>query len=145
MRLRRTVTALAMTAAAAGTALVAAPAAQAAAPSPNCLGYTAFCFFYNSNQQGSVAGWDMKDGWRGTDDTINLGGFLTTGPGQGVPVKNNAASATFQSPGHCGGFVRVYATEGWNGSVFDDVPACSSINLSSRTKNHNRAIRGIGF
>ncbi|MFJ9823307.1 hypothetical protein ACIRSU_02905 [Streptomyces sp. NPDC101160] len=146
MRLRKAVTALAMTAAAAvGTGLMSAPAAQAATPSPNCLGARAFCFFYNSSQQGSVIGWDMNTGWRGTENLYNYGSFITPGAGQGVPVYDHAASATYQYPGVCYGFVRVYREAGWTGSVFEDVPACSSINLTTGlTKNHNRAIQRIG-
>lgn len=147
MRIRKAVTAVATAAAALVGTLSLAPAAEAAAPpSPNCLGYTAFCFFYNSGQKGSVAGWDMSQGWRGTGDTHTLGPFLTTGAGQGDLVWDSAASATFQSPGHCQGYVRVYRETGWNGGVFEDVWACSSINLTKGvTKNHNRAIQAIGL
>lgn len=121
----------------AGVATLAlAPTAQAAAPpSPDCLGARAFCLWYNSNQQGSVAGWDLSTGFQGFPNLKDAGRFLTPGEGQGVPVKNNAASATYQFPGQCRGDVKVFVNSGWSGP-YDTVPACSAINLV-KTKNDN--------
>ncbi|MEV0267131.1 hypothetical protein AB0I49_38145 [Streptomyces sp. NPDC050617] len=118
-----------------GSTLALAPAAQAAPPKPGCLGARAFCFWYNSNQTGSVAGWDLNTGFRGFQNLADAGKFLTSGNGQGVPVKNNAASATYQFPGNCGGSVDVYFNSGWTGAS-DNVPACSGVNLV-KTKNNN--------
>ncbi|MBD0711571.1 MULTISPECIES: hypothetical protein [unclassified Streptomyces] len=135
MNLRHAFTAAALAGAATLSTLAMAPTAQAAPNNPNCLGARAFCLWYNSNQSGSVAGWDLSTGFRGFANLATAGAFLTPGAGQGVSVKNNAASATYQYPGVCYGNVQVFYNSNWMGAS-DTVPACGNINLVA-TKNND--------
>lgn len=135
MKTRRILATLLLTGTVATVTLAMSPAAQAAPNNPNCLGARAFCLWFNSNQSGSVAGWDLSTGFQGFANLANAGAFLTPGPGQGVAVKNNAASATYQYPNQCRGNVQVFFNNNWSG-VSDTVPACGNINLV-RTKNEN--------
>ncbi|MGW1178991.1 peptidase inhibitor family I36 protein [Kitasatospora sp. NPDC002543] len=139
MRTRRILTTLLLAGTTAAATLAVTPAAQAAPNNPNCLGARAFCLWYNANQTGSVAGWDLSTGFSGFTDLANAGAFLTSGAGQGTAVKNNAASATYQYPGHCVGNVQVFYNESWTGAS-DTVPACGNINLV-RTKNNDASFR----
>lgn len=143
MRFTRKLTGLVIASAATLAALAgtAAPA-QAAPNNPNCLGTRAFCFWYNSNQAGSVAGWDLNTGFKGFANLADAGVFVGPGAGQGVPVKNNAASATYQDHGVCYGYVDVFFNSNWMGPS-DRVPACGNINLSV-TKNDNASFRVTG-
>ncbi|MEV7358407.1 hypothetical protein [Kitasatospora sp. NPDC091276] len=135
MKTRRILTTLLLAGTVATATLAVSPAAQAAPNNPNCLGARAFCLWYNANQIGSVAGWDLSTGFKGFDNLANAGAFLTPGPGQGTAVKNNAASATYQYPGHCVGNVQVFYNENWSGPS-DLIVACGNGNLV-RTKNED--------
>ncbi|MEV7279965.1 peptidase M23 [Streptomyces sp. NPDC093111] len=135
MNLKHALTAAALAGAATLSTLAMAPAAQAAPNNPNCLGARAFCLWYNSNQSGSVAGWDLSTGFPGFSDLGNAGAFLTAGAGQGIAVKNHAASATYQYPNNCTGNVQVFFNSNWMGA-YDTVPACGNINLV-KTKNND--------
>ncbi|MEU1290638.1 peptidase M23 [Kitasatospora sp. NPDC005856] len=132
---RRILTTLLLAGTVATATLAASPAAQAAENNPNCLGARAFCLWYNSNQSGSVAGWDLSTGFKGFSNLANAGAFLTPGAGQGTPVKNNAASATYQYWGHCTGNVQVFYYSGWSGPS-DTIAACGNGNLVN-TKNED--------
>ncbi|MFF5160768.1 hypothetical protein ACFY3N_31905 [Streptomyces sp. NPDC000348] len=135
MPFKRALTGLIVASAATMATLAGTAPAQAAPNNPNCLGARAFCLWYNSNQSGSVAGWDLSTGFRGFSNLSDAGAFLSPGPGQGIPVKNNAASATYQYPGVCYGNVQVFFYSNWSGP-YDTVPACGNINLGV-TKNNN--------
>ncbi|MFF2951509.1 peptidase M23 [Kitasatospora sp. NPDC057965] len=135
MKTRRILTTLLLAGTVATATLAVTPVAQAAPNNGNCRGARAFCFWYNSNQSGSVAGWDLLTGFRGFYDLADAGAFQGPGRGQGVAVKNNAASATYQFPGNCFGYVEVFYNSGWSGPS-DVVPACGNINLVW-TKNDN--------
>ncbi|MCX5071482.1 hypothetical protein ACFWHQ_28755 [Streptomyces sp. NPDC060334] len=128
-----------------GAALVAlSPGiAQADVPSSRCQvnhpATQAFCFHYNSNQSGAIAGWDTSyfEGFQRLDDA---GVFIQgTGAGETRPVKNNAASATFQKPNNCYGRVEVYFNSNWSGA-YDTIWACTGANLV-KTKNNNASFR----
>ncbi|MCX4682708.1 hypothetical protein OG401_42075 [Kitasatospora purpeofusca] len=135
MKTRRILSTLLLAGTVATATLAVTPTAQAAPNNGNCRGARAFCFWYNSNQSGSVAGWDLSTGFRGFENLINAGAFVGPGRGQGAAVKNNAASATYQFPGNCFGHVEVFYNSGWSGPS-DTVPACGNINLV-KTKNNN--------
>ncbi|MGW9212279.1 peptidase inhibitor family I36 protein [Embleya sp. NPDC055664] len=125
----------------AGAAVVGqAPSAQAAPPSPRCLLHgsatRAFCYFYNSNQQGGVAGWDLTY----ADGVGNLAGYeFALGAGTGLPVKNNAASATYQVAGSCTGYALSYYLSNYAGPA-DFIFACTGENLVE-TYNQNASFK----
>ncbi|MFB7381531.1 hypothetical protein ACFC26_37625 [Kitasatospora purpeofusca] len=135
MRIRLAAVALSVTA----TSFVAfAPAAHAEPPSSRCLvlapAQQAFCYFYNSGQNGAVRGWDTTN-FAGYSNIDNAPGdtayfVLGSGAGSGLRVKNHAGSATYQRPGQCSGYVRSYYNSGWSGA-YDQIEACSGKNLQA--------------
>jgi hypothetical protein len=123
----------------AGAAVIGfAPTAQADPPSSRCeikgSATQAFCYFYNSGQNGAVAGWDTTN-FSGFKHLADAGTFISgTGNGGGTAVWNHAASATYVRNGGCGGYVRSYFNTQWSG-VYDTIYACSGINL---VKTHDQ-------
>ncbi|MFJ1706898.1 peptidase inhibitor family I36 protein [Kitasatospora sp. NPDC088346] len=118
---------LKLAAAALGAALLVPAFATAAhADASDCEKWS-FCFFYNSNQQGSH---DTLG-----DSVPNLAGYIFTSPGngQGQPVKNNAASVVNNGcPAH------VYFNSNFSGPN-DFIPMFESANLEN-TYNENASL-----
>lgn len=121
MRLRRTITTIAATAALLG---VASPA-LATERNGSCE-RGELCLHYNSNLAGSFTDFYYKVPNFGTYK------FLTPGSGQGQYVKNNAASARNKA-WWC--TARIYYNSSYVG-IYDDVAAGQSRNLFN-TKNEN--------
>ncbi|CAL9452694.1 peptidase inhibitor family I36 protein [Streptomyces sp. enrichment culture] len=91
MRLSRRIAALGVTAAATGGLMFATAPQSHASAGTYCPDQEQYCmiFYYNSGYSGS------KTVFRGFDHySLNGYTFLTSGAGQGQPVKNNAASAS---------------------------------------------------
>ncbi|MEU2788521.1 peptidase inhibitor family I36 protein [Streptomyces sp. NPDC007100] len=98
-----------LAAAALGAALlVPAVATTAQAGSIHGCPDSSFCFYYNSNMQGS------HDSLRAPDNYGDLAGykFTSSGKGQGMSVKNNAASVVNNTS--C--TARVYVNSGYSGA-----------------------------
>ncbi|MFE9453050.1 peptidase inhibitor family I36 protein [Streptomyces sp. NPDC006739] len=112
---------------AAGISLSAAIPASATS---YCPGGSGSCFFYNSNRGGAVHAYSAS--------TPNFDGdvFADGGAGDGVPVKNNAASAANDTYSFT---MRVYYNSNYAG-VYDDVAPSSWRNLV-KTKNNNASLR----
>ena len=110
--------------------VIGAPSAQAAERDGICQ-TTEFCLYYNSGHQGSVS--DFKG------DIINYGSwqpecyeFKSAGAGQGLCVKNNAASVWNRTSAQ----VTVYANSGYKGAIQAFAPG-EKINLNATLKNQN--------
>ncbi|MGK5673789.1 CHAP domain-containing protein [Micromonospora sp. URMC 106] len=114
-----------------GVLAVAAPA-QAASRDGIC-DTGEFCYYYNSDHAGSIS-----------DHTGSLADYGSTQPdcyefkgagsGQGLCVKNNAASAWNRT----GSTVRVYYNSDYNGSyAYQDLAPGAKTNLNATLKNNN--------
>jgi len=93
------------------------------------------CFYYNSNQQGSVSDF--------TDSVGNYGNtqpscydFKGSGNGKGKCLKNEAASVTNRTDKP----VTVYYNSNYQGAS-QTIPAGASVNLNSTLKNQNASHR----
>ncbi len=96
-----------------------------------------FCYYYNSYQAGSMS--DHKPSqadYGATQPTCYE--FKTAGNGQGVCVKNHAASV-WNRTGHT---VRVYFNSSYGGS-YQSVAAGAKVNLNSTLKNQNASHRAL--
>jgi murein DD-endopeptidase MepM/ murein hydrolase activator NlpD len=112
-----------------GAFTVAAPSAQALAQDGSCQAGE-FCVFYNSNQQGSVSDFTASVGDYGSTQTCYK--FKGTGAGQGLCVKNNAASIWNRTFGS----VSVHYNSGYTGASQTVAPG-AKVNLSATLKNEN--------
>ena len=96
-----------------------------------------FCYYYNSYQAGSMS--DHKPSqadYGATQPTCYE--FKTAGNGQGVCVKNHAASV-WNRTGHT---VRVYFNSSYGGA-YQSVAAGAKVNLNSTLKNQNASHRAL--
>ncbi|SDP33759.1 SpoIID/LytB domain protein [Pedococcus dokdonensis] len=90
-----------------------------------------FCYYYNSNEAGSVSDFtDSLDDYGDTQPTCYE--FKGAGNGQGVCVKNNAASVWNRT----GKTVRIYYNSNFAGA-HQDVAAGTKANLNATLKNNN--------
>lgn len=94
-----------------------------------------FCFYYNSNLQGSVSDHvGSLANYGATQPTCYE--FKSSGNGQGRCIKNDAASAWNRT----GKFVRVYFNSNYGG-VYHQIPPGQKVNLSPALKNNNASHR----
>ena len=113
----------------AAAVLNAAPAA--AAPRDGTCANGEFCYYYNSNQAGSVSDFaESLDDYGTTQPTCYE--FRGKGNGRGVCVKNNAASVWNRT----GKTVRVYFNSNFAGAHQDFRPGAKG-NLNATLKNEN--------
>ncbi|MFJ5924544.1 CHAP domain-containing protein [Kitasatospora sp. NPDC092948] len=135
----RTTLTVAGTALAMAVPLVAATSAPAfAAARDGVCDAGEFCYYYNSDNAGSVSDF--------TGSLSNLGDtqptcydFKGAGNGQGICVKNNAASVWNRS----GQTVRVYFNSGYAGAYQDFAPGAKG-NLNATLKNNNASHQFLG-
>jgi hypothetical protein len=116
-----------------GASIVAAPLpAQAAARDGVCESGE-FCYYYNSNQQGSVSDFTSSlsnYGSASAPSTCYV--FKGAGNGQGLCIRNNAASVWNRTSGS----VTVYYGTGYTGAS-QTIPSGGKVNLNSTLKNDN--------
>jgi len=120
---------------AAGSVALAAPATAATTENGVCESGE-FCYYYNSDEQGSMADLPAKVSDLGNNGSGGCYKFKTSGSGQGVCVKNNAASVQNRT----GETVSVFYNSGYEGNT-DTFNAGTSGNLNSLVKNENAAHR----
>ena len=114
-----------------GSAATLVSARPVKARTPVGLNPNRVIFFYNSNFGGSHGGTGS------TNVPVLTNNFVTSGNGEGLPVKNNAASVkNTWSGGHN---AYVYSEINYVGAA-NGVSAGGGINLSSAVKNHNRSV-----
>ncbi|MGO4343678.1 peptidase inhibitor family I36 protein [Pedococcus sp. 2YAF34] len=112
-----------------GVATFASPASAAARDGACNSGE--FCYYYNSNQAGSVSDFaDSLDDYGATQPSCYE--FKGAGAGQGICVKNNAASVWNRT----GKTVRVYYNSNFAGAHQDFAPGAQA-NLNATLKNNN--------
>ncbi len=128
--LRRAVIAGAATLAVAAPVFVVASPASAAARDGVCESGE-FCYYYNSDEAGSVSDFTTSVGDYGTTEPTCYD-FKGPGNGQGTCIKNNAASVWNRSSKT----VRVYYNSNYAGS-YQDFAAGAKGNLNSTLKNNN--------
>ncbi|OLO52389.1 hypothetical protein BKH30_06780 [Actinomyces oris] len=93
------------------------------------------CFYYNSNQQGSVSDFTDSVGSYGNSQP-SCYDFKGSGNGKGKCLKNEAASVTNRT----GKPVTVYYNSNYQGAI-QTIPAGASVNLNSTLKNQNASHR----
>ncbi|GIE87317.1 SpoIID/LytB domain-containing protein [Actinoplanes regularis] len=120
------------------TALVAAlvgvavaPSAASAADRDGTCDNGEFCYYYNSNQAGSLSDFTDSEDDYGTAQP-SCYEFKSAGTGQGVCVKNNAASVWNRT----GKTVRVFFNSNFGGAS-QDFAAGAKGNLNATLKNNN--------
>jgi murein DD-endopeptidase MepM/ murein hydrolase activator NlpD len=130
MRFRTVMTAGAMLGALAASTLAGASSASAAGRDGVCNSGE-FCYYYNSDQAGSVSDFtgSLSDYGTSQPDCYE---FKGAGNGKGVCIKNNAASVWNRS----GVAVRVFYNSGYGGT-YQEIPAGTKRNLNSTLKNNN--------
>lgn len=111
-------------------AVIAVPSANAAARDGICQSGE-FCLYYNSDRQGSVSDFtsSISDYGSSQPDCYE---FKGAGAGQGLCVKNNAASAWNRTTGA----VTVYYNSGYSGAS-QGFAAGAAANLNATLKNEN--------
>jgi murein DD-endopeptidase MepM/ murein hydrolase activator NlpD len=130
MRLRTVMTAGAMLGALAASTLAAASPASAAGRDGTCNSGE-FCYYYNSDQAGSVSDFTGSVSDYGTTQP-DCYDFKGAGNGKGLCIKNDAASVWNRSSVP----VRVYYNTGYGGT-YQEIPAGAKRNLNSTLKNNN--------
>ncbi|NHN56275.1 peptidoglycan DD-metalloendopeptidase family protein [Calidifontibacter sp. DB0510] len=90
-----------------------------------------FCYYFNSNNQGSVSDFARSVGDYGTTQP-GCYDFKSRGNGKGRCVKNNAASVWNRSTKT----VRVYFNSNFGGT-FQDIKPGAKVNLNASLKNQN--------
>lgn len=120
---------VAVAALAAAGAVVSAPASAAARDGVCDSGE--FCYYYNSDHAGSISDFAGSVADYGTTQP-SCYDFKGPGAGQGLCVKNNAASVWNRSSVK----VRVYYNSGYAGAS-QDIASGSKVNLNSTLKNNN--------
>ncbi|MFC5835874.1 peptidase inhibitor family I36 protein [Nonomuraea insulae] len=113
-----------------GTALATAAPASAADRDGICQ-TGEFCYYFNSNNQGSVSDFTGSVADYSTTQPTCYD-FKSTGAGKGKCIKNSAASAWNNSTKT----VRVYFNSGYTGTYQDFAPGAKA-NLNSTLKNQN--------
>ncbi|KNX38265.1 peptidase inhibitor family I36 protein [Luteipulveratus halotolerans] len=119
---------------AAGVTALAVPSAHAAARDGVC-DTGEFCLYYNSDQAGSVSDFDGSVSDYGASQP-GCYEFKSAGAGQGLCVKNNAASVWNRT----GAVVTVFYKSGYAGAI-DSISAGTKANLKSTLKNENAGHR----
>ncbi len=116
---------------------VAAPSAQAGARDGVCESGE-FCLYYNSDHQGSVSDFvgSISDYGATQPECYE---FKGVGAGQGLCVKNNAASAWNRTTGA----VTVYYNSGYAGAN-QTITSGGKVNLSATLKNQNASHKSGG-
>ncbi len=115
-----------------GASLVAAPAANAAGRDGRCQSGE-FCYYHNSNNQGSVSDFTGSVGDYGTTQP-SCYEYKGPGNGQGTCIKNDAASVWNRT----GKKVRVYYNSNYDGSRHhQDFAPGAKKNLNATMKNNN--------
>jgi hypothetical protein len=108
-----------------------APGAASAAGRDGVCDSGEFCYYYNSNEAGSVSDFtDSQDDYGTTQPTCYE--FKGAGAGKGVCVKNNAASVWNRTSKT----VRVYFNSNFGGAT-QDFAAGAKGNLNATLKNNN--------
>ncbi|MEV4620070.1 peptidase inhibitor family I36 protein [Asanoa sp. NPDC049573] len=111
--------------------VVVAPGAASAAGRDGVCDSGEFCYYYNSNEAGSVSDFtDSQDDYGATQPTCYE--FKGAGNGKGLCVKNNAASVWNRSSKT----VRVYFNSNFGGAS-QDFAAGAKGNLNATLKNNN--------
>ncbi len=118
-----------------GTVLATASPASAAARNGVCESGE-FCYYFNSNNQGSVSDFAGSAGDYGTRQPSCFD-FKGPGAGKGKCIKNAAASVWNRS----GKTVRVYFNSNYGGSVYQDFAPGAKGNLKAGLKNQNASHR----
>jgi GH25 family lysozyme M1 (1,4-beta-N-acetylmuramidase) len=95
------------------------------------------CYYYNSYQAGSMSDHKASQADYGSTQPTCYE-FKTSGNGQGLCVKNHAASVW----NHTGHTVRVYFNTSYGGS-YQSVVAGAKVNLNSTLKNENASHRAM--
>jgi GH25 family lysozyme M1 (1,4-beta-N-acetylmuramidase) len=114
--------------------------ASAAAPAATRNGVCEageFCYYYNSNQAGSLSDHVASQADYGATQP-GCYEFRSAGSGQGVCVKNNAASVWNRT----GRTVRVYFNSSYGGT-YQSVAAGARVNLNAALKNQNASHRVV--
>ncbi|HMM93743.1 peptidase inhibitor family I36 protein [Phycicoccus sp.] len=137
---KKLLAALATAAAVAVPMLGTAAPAQAAARDGVCQSGE-FCYYYNSDNAGSVSDFTTSVGDYGTTQP-SCYDFKGPGNGKGQCIKNNAASVWNRT----GKTVRVYFNSNYDGSrYYQDFAAGAKKNLNANLKNDNASHRiGLG-
>ncbi|MFC3993796.1 SpoIID/LytB domain-containing protein, partial [Actinoplanes siamensis] len=114
------------------------PAAAPAADRDGGCDSGEFCYYYNSDQEGSVSDFtDSQDDYGATQPSCYE--FKGEGNGQGVCVKNNAASVWNRTSRT----VRVYFNSNFAGTSQDFAPGAKG-NLNATLKNNNASHELLG-
>ncbi|WP_214413179.1 peptidase inhibitor family I36 protein [Sphaerisporangium fuscum] len=114
-----------------GAVLAAASPASAATRNGVCE-TGEFCYYFNSDNQGSLSDFSGSVGDYGTEQPSCFD-FKGPGTGKGKCVKNSAASVWNRS----GQTVRVYYNSNYGGSTFQDFKPGAKGNLNAGLKNQN--------
>jgi surface antigen len=130
MHLRKVLTVAGTAVAITAPFLATASPAYAAARDGHCDGGE-FCYYYNSNEAGSVSDFGNSIGSYGTTQP-SCYDFKGAGNGKGVCVKNNAASVWNRT----GKTVRVYFNSNFAGA-HQNIAAGAKANLNATLKNNN--------
>ncbi|WP_198653424.1 SpoIID/LytB domain-containing protein [Actinocorallia populi] len=117
-----------------GTVIATATPASAAARDGVCDSGE-FCYYYNSNHTGSLSDFTGSLDDYGTEQP-SCYEFKSAGAGQGLCIKNEAASAWNRSSTT----VRVHYNSGYAGSYQDLAPG-AKVNLNATLKNQNASHR----
>ncbi|WP_405102228.1 SpoIID/LytB domain-containing protein [Micromonospora sp. NBC_01412] len=115
-----------------------APGTASAAGRDGACDSGEFCYYYNSNQAGSISDFTDSLGDYGTTQP-SCYEFKGAGSGQGVCVKNNAASVWNRT----GKTVRVYFNSNFAGASQDFASGASG-NLNATLKNNNASHELLG-
>ena len=130
-KLAKTLTATAAVLAVGGTVVATAPAASAAPSRNGKCEAGEFCYYYNSNNKGSVSDFTGSVANYGTKQP-SCYDFKGAGAGKGKCIKNEAASVWNRS----GKTVRVYFNSNYGGAYQDFKPGAKG-NLKASLKNQN--------
>ncbi|MEU9891263.1 peptidase inhibitor family I36 protein [Sphaerisporangium sp. NPDC051011] len=114
-----------------GTVLATASPASAAGRNGVCE-TGEFCYYFNSNNQGSLSDFTGSAGDYGTKQPSCFD-FKGPGAGKGKCVKNSAASVWNRT----GNTVRVYFNSNYGGSIYQDFKPGAKGNLIAALKNQN--------
>lgn len=131
MQLREVLTKTGVTIAAAAIATLAVGTPASAAARDGTCDPGEFCYYYNSGHQGSVSDFAESIGNYGTTQP-SCYDFKGAGNGQGLCIKNNAASVWNRTSNP----VTVYLNSGYAGPS-QPIPAGAKINLNATLKNEN--------
>ena len=131
MQLRKSITKVGVTIAVAATAALTFGAPASAAGRDGQCNNGEFCYYYNSNHQGSVSDFTGSIDNYGTTQP-SCYDFKGPGNGKGLCVKNNAAAVWNRTSGP----VTVYFNTGYAGTS-QTIAAGGKVNLNATLKNQN--------